>query len=41
MSTQLPKIIDDQYQQIELGYKLYNELHKKSLLKKFRNLFTP
>ena len=36
----LPKLINDQYKQIELGYKQYNELHKQPLFKKFINLFT-
>ena len=36
----LPKLIDDQYKQIEIGYKRYNELHKQPLFKRFINLFT-
>lgn len=36
----LPKLINDQYKQIELGYKRYNELHKQPLFKRFINLFT-
>lgn len=36
----LPKLIDDQYKQIELGYKRHNELHKQPLFKKFIDLFT-
>jgi 8-oxo-dGTP diphosphatase len=36
----LPKLINDQYKQIELGYKRYNELHKQPLFKRFINLFS-
>jgi len=39
-TDKLPKLIDDQYKQIEIGYKRYNELHKQSLFRKFKNLFT-
>ena len=35
----LPKLINDQYKQIDIGYKRYNELHKQSLFRKFKNLF--
>ena len=38
--NKLPKLINDQYKQIELGYKRYKELHKKPLFKRFINLLT-
>ena len=39
-NDKLPKLINDQYKQIELGYRRYNELHKQPLFKKLINLFT-
>lgn len=37
--NKLPPLINDQYKQIELGYKRYTQLHAIPLLRKFTNLF--
>lgn len=38
--NKLPKLIDDQYKQIELGYKRYKEIHGNPFFKKIISLFT-
>lgn len=38
--NKLPKLINDQYKQIDLGYKRYKKIHGNPIFKKFISLFT-
>lgn len=39
-TNKLPKLINDQYKQIELGYKRYNKIHNNTFFTKLSNLFS-